>query len=300
MPRFVIHQHFTKQVHFDLRMENNGSLKSWAFLKEPSPARFAKNFGAQLEDQPSSLLDFEGEITENIHGTGNAKIWDRGECEIMKTTGDFAKCGLKGGKIDGIFKIVKTHVNDNKWLMMRTRFQESRPSHNKQEAPAHQLAHAHQQTPVHQHDPAHQHTPATRHSPVQQKPPAPKHNSANRPDDAKKLFFSAERNDSLIFALFTLLMEGFSERDAFALTGSNFHFGEKPIFVLYGSQKVVLKDDIAFKIWQVFKDNNITPERKLFFPQDMIAKRLRKICELAKVNFNNNILELFQKHIEHR
>ena len=84
LPRFVIHQHSARRLHWDLRLERDGVLVSWAVPKgmpeEPGDNRFA----AHTEDHPIEYLDFHGEIPKGNYGAGQMTIWDQGTYETLK------------------------------------------------------------------------------------------------------------------------------------------------------------------------------------------------------------------------
>ncbi len=83
-PRFVIHQHSARRLHWDLRLEHDGALASWAVPKgmpeEPGENRFA----AATEDHPLEYLEFHGEIPKGNYGAGTMTIWDQGTYEVLK------------------------------------------------------------------------------------------------------------------------------------------------------------------------------------------------------------------------
>jgi bifunctional non-homologous end joining protein LigD len=84
LPRFVIHEHSARRLHWDLRLEHDGALASWAVPKgipeEPGENRFA----AATEDHPIEYLAFHGEIPAGNYGAGTMKIWDQGTYETIK------------------------------------------------------------------------------------------------------------------------------------------------------------------------------------------------------------------------
>ncbi len=84
LPRFVIHEHSARRLHWDLRLEHDGALASWAVPKgipeEPGENRFA----AATEDHPIEYLGFHGEIPSGNYGAGTMKIWDQGTFELIK------------------------------------------------------------------------------------------------------------------------------------------------------------------------------------------------------------------------
>ena len=76
--RFVIHEHHARRLHWDLRLERDGVLASWAVPKGLPAAPGENRFAAATEDHPLEYLDFQGEIPAGEYGAGSITIWDFG------------------------------------------------------------------------------------------------------------------------------------------------------------------------------------------------------------------------------
>jgi bifunctional non-homologous end joining protein LigD len=92
---FVIQKHAARNLHYDFRLELDGTLKSWAIPKGPSLDPSVKRMGVHVEDHPLSYATFEGHIPERQYGAGDVIVWDRGQWLPL---GDPA-LGLKAGKL---------------------------------------------------------------------------------------------------------------------------------------------------------------------------------------------------------
>ncbi|WP_277811780.1 DNA ligase D [Chromohalobacter canadensis] len=120
--RFVIHKHDASQLHYDLRLEEDGVLRSWALPKGPSLAPGEKHLAVQVEDHPLEYGDFEGAIPEG-YGAGTVMIWDRGEWHVTaKHDDDQIDFELDGSKLKGAWtlKRMRGRKRDSKqWLMIK-------------------------------------------------------------------------------------------------------------------------------------------------------------------------------------
>ena len=126
--RFVIHKHHATADHYDLRLEHDGVLKSWAVPKGPSLNPADKRYAVETEDHPLDYIDFEAVIPEGEYGGGPMIVWDTGEWAPMGDMdaglkkGDF-KFRLYGKKLTGGFVLVrmKPRPGDKKsnWLLIK-------------------------------------------------------------------------------------------------------------------------------------------------------------------------------------
>ena len=134
---FVIQKHAASQLHFDLRLELDGVMKSWAVPKGPSLDPSVKRLAMQVEDHPIEYNQFEGTIPKGEYGGGTVMIWDRGTytADEAGPEGDAAavRAGLKAGKLSftfhgkrlhGSFALVRTKSGTDakpQWLLIKHR-----------------------------------------------------------------------------------------------------------------------------------------------------------------------------------
>ncbi len=130
---FVVHKHAARRLHYDLRLELDGVLKSWAVPKGPTLDPALKRLAVMVEDHPLDYKDFEGVIPEGNYGAGSVIIWDRGfyqhpaardRKESEKLLLDALSKGnlkivLAGEKLQGEFALVKTAKDEKSWLLMK-------------------------------------------------------------------------------------------------------------------------------------------------------------------------------------
>ena len=129
--RFVIQRHQASRLHYDLRLELDGVLKSWAVPKGPSLNPEDKRLAVQTEDHPIRYLTFHGSIPKGNYGAGEMTIWDEGTYKIADGYPEdalmqqFEKGDLKiqffGIKLKGSFALVHTKRKnaDNHWLLIK-------------------------------------------------------------------------------------------------------------------------------------------------------------------------------------
>lgn len=120
-PIFVIHEHHAKRLHWDLRLEIGGVLRSWAVPKDPIDVSHGiRRLAIQVEDHPIEYADFEGSIPEGMYGAGTVKIWDKGDLKIEENRIDKLAFKLKGKKMNGIFSLVYVpNMGEKSWLFIK-------------------------------------------------------------------------------------------------------------------------------------------------------------------------------------
>ncbi len=117
---FVIHEHHARRLHFDLRLEKDGVLKSWAVPKGPPETGGDRRLAVQVEDHPLEYGKFEGTIPEGQYGAGTVKIWDKGFYEPLVWEDDKIEFIIKGEKMDGRYVLVKfKKAGKNNWLFFK-------------------------------------------------------------------------------------------------------------------------------------------------------------------------------------
>ncbi len=117
---FVIHEHHARRLHYDLRLEKDGVLKSWAVPKGPPEKSGDRRLAVQVEDHPLEYGRFEGTIPEGQYGAGTVKIWDRGFYEPLVWKDDKIEFIIKGEKMEGRYVLVKfKKAEKNNWLFFK-------------------------------------------------------------------------------------------------------------------------------------------------------------------------------------
>lgn len=122
MPIFVIHEHHASHLHWDLRLQMRGVLKSWAVPKQPPRGKGTKRLAIQVTDHPLSYAKFEGNIPEGQYGAGKVKIWDSGKLKVLENKKDKIEFELKGKRLSGKYVLVKTNYGnklEKSWLFFR-------------------------------------------------------------------------------------------------------------------------------------------------------------------------------------
>src|SRR5215471_8158402 len=124
--RFVIQKHGARRLHYDLRLEMDGVLKSWAVPKGPSLHREEKRLAVHVEDHPVEYADFEGVIPPDNYGAGAVIIWDTGHYRLLKPGHSLDQ--LAQGKLDveffgykmrGLWTLARMSKSEKDWLLLK-------------------------------------------------------------------------------------------------------------------------------------------------------------------------------------
>jgi bifunctional non-homologous end joining protein LigD len=132
---YVVQKHAASRLHYDLRLEEGGVLKSWAVPKGPSLDPKEKRLAVEVEDHPVEYGTFEGVIPEGEYGAGTVLLWDRGHWvpEQDATTGlQHGKLSfrLEGEKLRGAWALVRLRTQESgkpNWLLIKADDDAARP-----------------------------------------------------------------------------------------------------------------------------------------------------------------------------
>jgi bifunctional non-homologous end joining protein LigD len=117
--RFVVHEHHARRLHWDLRLERDGVLASWAIPngipEDPKQNRKA----VHVEDHPLDYLDFEGTIPQGSYGAGEVKVWDRGTYVCEKWKPDEVIAVFAGERLQGRYALFHAGTAEKDWMIHR-------------------------------------------------------------------------------------------------------------------------------------------------------------------------------------
>jgi DNA ligase D-like protein (predicted ligase)/DNA ligase D-like protein (predicted 3'-phosphoesterase) len=118
---FVIQEHHSHKLHYDLRLERDGVLKSWAVPKGVPEIVGEKHLAVAVEDHPLEYGTFEGEIPKGEYGAGTVTIWDSGTYDAKHWDAEKIEVALHGKRLNGAYVLVKfKRAGNNNWLVFRT------------------------------------------------------------------------------------------------------------------------------------------------------------------------------------
>jgi bifunctional non-homologous end joining protein LigD len=124
--RFVVHEHHASRLHFDLRLEIDGVLKSWAVPKGVSMNPKDKRLAVAVPDHSLSYINFEGTLSEGTYGAGDVRIWDNGTFETDLDAEQRLREGkivfsFEGKRLRGEFTMLKMSNSDKNWLIIKAK-----------------------------------------------------------------------------------------------------------------------------------------------------------------------------------
>jgi bifunctional non-homologous end joining protein LigD len=131
-PVFVVQQHHARRMHYDLRLEIGGTLKSWAVPEGPCLDPKVRRFAKQTEDHPLDYADFEGRIPDGNYGAGDMIVWDRGTWVTLADPEEAVAKGelkfrLSGEKLSGGWMLKRLPDEPTNWLLIKERDPSARP-----------------------------------------------------------------------------------------------------------------------------------------------------------------------------
>jgi DNA ligase D-like protein (predicted 3'-phosphoesterase) len=118
--KYIIHEHHASRLHWDLRLEKDGVLKSWAVPKEPPQEPGIRRLAVQVEDHPFEYGSFEGTIPEGEYGAGTVKIWDLGTYDTHTWTEEKIYITIHGMKLNGGYELIQfKKAGEKEWLFFK-------------------------------------------------------------------------------------------------------------------------------------------------------------------------------------
>src|SRR5919199_6052791 len=115
--RFVVQEHHARSLHWDLRLERDGVLVSWAIPKGIPPDPRKNHLAVRTEDHPLEYLDFHGDIPAGQYGAGTMAIWDRGTYETHKWRDKEVMVTFHGERVQGRYVLFRT--DGSNWMIHR-------------------------------------------------------------------------------------------------------------------------------------------------------------------------------------
>ncbi len=117
LPRFAVQEHHARRLHWDLRLERDGVLASWAVPKGIPADPSTNHLAVRTEDHPLMYLDFEGEIPKGSYGAGTMSVWDHGTYDALKWESYEVQVVLHGERVQGRYVLFRTR--DDQWMIHR-------------------------------------------------------------------------------------------------------------------------------------------------------------------------------------
>jgi bifunctional non-homologous end joining protein LigD len=123
--RYVVQLHDATRLHYDLRIQVDDVLRSWAVPKGPSMDPAVRRLAVPVEDHELSAGDFEGVHAGSRRGSGAVIIWDEGPADILRDEPGHLSVELHGRKLAGRFGLTRT--GDRRWILVKARDESARP-----------------------------------------------------------------------------------------------------------------------------------------------------------------------------
>ena len=119
---FVVQEHHATHLHYDLRLESEGVLRSWAVPKGIPEKPGVRHLAVETEDHPLEYATFEGTIPEGEYGAGAVKIWDSGVFEPLIWEKDKIEIVVRGDRLAGRYVLVRfRRAGEKDWLLFRAK-----------------------------------------------------------------------------------------------------------------------------------------------------------------------------------
>lgn len=115
---YVIQKHAATHLHYDLRLEMDGVLRSWAIPKEPPMSLNVKRLAVQVEDHPIEYANFQGVIPEGEYGAGTVEIWDKGTYNLIDRKENKLIVEINGNRLNGAYVLLRFKADRN-WLFFK-------------------------------------------------------------------------------------------------------------------------------------------------------------------------------------
>jgi bifunctional non-homologous end joining protein LigD len=121
---FVVQEHHARRLHYDLRLEKDGVLKSWAVPKGLPMKSGEKRLAIEVEDHPLDYSKFEGTIPAGQYGAGTVKIWDRGLYELKIWNENKIEFLPRGERLHGRYILARfKRAGEKQWLLLKAKEQ---------------------------------------------------------------------------------------------------------------------------------------------------------------------------------
>jgi DNA ligase D-like protein (predicted 3'-phosphoesterase) len=120
----VIQEHRSRNLHYDLRLETGGALRSWAVPKPPPRKSGIKRLAVEVEPHDIGYLDFVGSIEDGSYGAGTVKIWDRGTYDIETDRKEKIVFCLHGDRLKGRYTLLRMKWGAGQWIFFKTKREE--------------------------------------------------------------------------------------------------------------------------------------------------------------------------------